>query len=432
MIEYIQELLYRYDCVIIPEFGAFLAQRIPAKLPEGDEMFYPPKKQLSFNQQIKNNDGLLANYIATKENISYEAANLNVQDFVKKLHNELNEKARFTFEDVGVFTLNLEKNLVFEPLHTTNFLTEAFGLGKVKTSAVLRETLKEEVEEIEKVIPIAFTPEKRETFITVVKYAAACIAVFGLLGIIKLNPYKKYVELKNREAINEGKILYNEETQKASFSIDLPDTLSPLKFPSILTDEEKELIKEIESKKEAEKQLASEASFENKEEKKDTLIEISKTEEAPIQIETENNNKIVDVIPVEEVNSEKKIISSSINKDTSKTTSAEVPTKKNSVKTPTKEESKKTTVAVNTEVYEPNLSPNKKYHIIAGAFKDFGNANKKMDQLKAQGFKPVYVGQNRFGLHQVAFSSFETRKAANIVLIDIKKKYNKGAWLLVK
>ena len=52
---YISDLLYRYECVIIPEFGAFLTQNVSAKVHESTNAFYPPKKALSFNEQLKNN-----------------------------------------------------------------------------------------------------------------------------------------------------------------------------------------------------------------------------------------------------------------------------------------------------------------------------------------------------------------------------------------
>jgi len=64
---YISDLLYRYDCVTVPELGAFLTNRVSAKVHESTHTFYPPKKLLSFNEQLQNNDGLLANYIAEVE-----------------------------------------------------------------------------------------------------------------------------------------------------------------------------------------------------------------------------------------------------------------------------------------------------------------------------------------------------------------------------
>ena len=65
---YISQLLYRYQCVTIPNFGAFLTEIQSAKINEETNSFYPPTKLVSFNSYLKNNDGLLANQIAQTEN----------------------------------------------------------------------------------------------------------------------------------------------------------------------------------------------------------------------------------------------------------------------------------------------------------------------------------------------------------------------------
>jgi CCDC81-like prokaryotic HU domain 1 len=65
---YIAQLLYRYQCVTVPGFGAFLTEIQSAQLNVNSNSFYPPKKLVSFNSFLKNNDGLLANHIAQAEN----------------------------------------------------------------------------------------------------------------------------------------------------------------------------------------------------------------------------------------------------------------------------------------------------------------------------------------------------------------------------
>ncbi|MCK5537667.1 MAG: hypothetical protein KAI79_12630, partial [Bacteroidales bacterium] len=60
--KYIRDLLYRYECVIIPEFGGLLTKTISTKIDEETNTFYPPTKQLGFNSQLIENDGLLANH----------------------------------------------------------------------------------------------------------------------------------------------------------------------------------------------------------------------------------------------------------------------------------------------------------------------------------------------------------------------------------
>ena len=62
--QYISDLLYRYECVTLPNFGAFLSHPVSAKINEATNDFYPPQKRLSFNAQLQSNDGLLASYIS--------------------------------------------------------------------------------------------------------------------------------------------------------------------------------------------------------------------------------------------------------------------------------------------------------------------------------------------------------------------------------
>ena len=73
-----------------------------------------------------------------------------------------------------------------------------------------------------------------------------------------------------------------------------------------------------------------------------------------------------------------------------------------------------------------------KYHIVAGAYRIEANAQKKIDQLTAKGFTPKTIGVNKYGLHQVIYSSHEDRLESLRALRTIKATENKDAWLLVK
>jgi hypothetical protein len=90
---YITDLLYRYDCVIVPDFGGFITNKVGAKINKETQTFYPPTKQITFNSLLKHNDGLLANYIASSENISFEKASTAISLAVIKWQNELQTNA---------------------------------------------------------------------------------------------------------------------------------------------------------------------------------------------------------------------------------------------------------------------------------------------------------------------------------------------------
>ena len=179
---YISDLLYRYECVTVPGFGAFLTSRVSAKVNKTTHTFYPPKKVLSFNEQLQNNDGLLANYIAEVERIPYANATEKISSQVKSLKSCLTEGETIQFENIGVLTLNADGKIVFNPSSHINYLTESFGLSHFSSSDVTREVYKETVEAIEEIIPIAFTPEKRSNN-NWLKYAATAVILLGLTGL---------------------------------------------------------------------------------------------------------------------------------------------------------------------------------------------------------------------------------------------------------
>ena len=55
----ISQLLYRYDCVIIPGFGGFVTQFKSAAIDRQAHSIYPPSKEVSFNSMLVKNDGVL-------------------------------------------------------------------------------------------------------------------------------------------------------------------------------------------------------------------------------------------------------------------------------------------------------------------------------------------------------------------------------------
>ena len=74
---HIFNLLQEHDCVIVPNFGAFVARNISAKISSDGSKIFPPNKEITFNKSLVKNDGLLINRISSSENISYEVADDN-------------------------------------------------------------------------------------------------------------------------------------------------------------------------------------------------------------------------------------------------------------------------------------------------------------------------------------------------------------------
>ncbi|MCB0445320.1 MAG: SPOR domain-containing protein [Gelidibacter sp.] len=218
---YISDLLYRYDCVTIPEFGAFLTKRVSAKVHDTTNSFYPPKKVVSFNEQLQHNDGLLASYMAEVEKIPYEVAVQKISKQVKSIKSFLVEGETLTFNAIGELTLNNEGKIIFEPSYHINYLTDAFGLSQFVSSKVTREVYKQEVETLEEVIPIAITPEKRKSK-SYFKYAAVAVIALTLSGFLASNYYSNQIEAHNQMAQEAANNQLDAKVQEATFVIDNP------------------------------------------------------------------------------------------------------------------------------------------------------------------------------------------------------------------
>lgn len=232
--QYISQLLYRYQCVTVPGFGAFLTEIQSAKLDENTNSFYPPKKLVSFNPYIKNNDGLLANHLSKEEKINYEVAISVIQTEVENWRKSIHEFGQLTFKNIGGFSLNSENNLVFVPAEQVNYLKESFGLSTFVSPTVKREEYKEIVEELEEKAPIVFTPEKRRNY-SFLKYAAIVLFSVGVSGAIGYKVYQNYEqEIAQQTLLVEQNVQkkVNQKIQEATFFIESPLPSVTLTIPS--------------------------------------------------------------------------------------------------------------------------------------------------------------------------------------------------------
>ncbi len=125
-------LLYKHNCVIVPELGAFLVNEKPAELNTTAKYASPKQRAVSFNEQIQNNDGLLANQIASSRNMSYEDGMVSIKSYVEQLKTKLSENKNVELSEIGTFYRTDEGKLIFVPYHTVNFSLDSFGLPKLR------------------------------------------------------------------------------------------------------------------------------------------------------------------------------------------------------------------------------------------------------------------------------------------------------------
>ena len=229
---YISDLLYRYECVLVPEFGAFLTQKQTAKIDVITNVFLPPRKIISFNEQLKQNDGLLANHIVVTDHCTYSEAVSRISDYVTTLKGNLVSGETVLIAKIGHFSLNNEGKLQFSPLEEINYLTSAFGLQSTYKKPVLREEYKEVVAVLEEKAPIAFIPETRvKAKRSYLKYAAVAVVTLGLsamLGkgyMVKMDEVVSYNKSERLKEDNAVKL----NVQEANFF-----SINPIEIPEVV------------------------------------------------------------------------------------------------------------------------------------------------------------------------------------------------------
>lgn len=145
--KYITELLRDIDCVIIPGLGAFVVNPESAQVDLRQHTFSPPSKDIGFNKNISRNDGLLADRIAEREEITFEQANTNISAFVNDCIQKLQNGEQIKFDGIGLLSVDTAKHIQFEPDDSINFLPESFGLDSFHSPAIKRQSFEKRVEQ---------------------------------------------------------------------------------------------------------------------------------------------------------------------------------------------------------------------------------------------------------------------------------------------
>ncbi|MFS4415379.1 SPOR domain-containing protein [Maribacter sp. 2307ULW6-5] len=225
---YISELLYRYQCVVVPQFGAFLAHKVSARLDTGTHTFMPPTKALAFNGQLTSNDGLLATHMAQCEQKNYDAVLEELTLVVAQWKKTLARRERLSLNNIGDLWLNEDGNIQFLPVDQINYRTTSFGLTPVQRMPVLREQLNAEVAALEETVPFMVAPETRDRhhYRPYLKYAALLLLAFstGITG------YRAYTEKISADQMvrQEAQRQVSKQIQQATFFDAEPVALPPI------------------------------------------------------------------------------------------------------------------------------------------------------------------------------------------------------------
>lgn len=227
--KYISQLLYQYDCVVVPDLGGFVANYKPASINPLKNTISPPSKGISFNKNLNNNDGLLANFIAQKKNISYDKACAEIKSNVNQIKQKLNTETTIKLEGIGVLFYDAEKRVQFNPENSLNYLLDTYGLDTFYCLPIKKATLEEKITKEFKDRTVPLVAVKNKKLSKKILIAAAVGIPLAILtiwiptqfdlsntGYANLNPFKsslkstyiaKTLPTKNNNTLNEDSFI---------------------------------------------------------------------------------------------------------------------------------------------------------------------------------------------------------------------------------
>ena len=184
---HIEILLLDNDCVIVPDFGGFMAHHVDARFDERDYTFIPPLRTLGFNPKLTMNDSLLAQSYVEAYDISYPEAVKRISDEVREVRERISHDGSYELHNIGVISINDDGNYEFEPCEAGILTPGLYGLGSFVFKPISATAEQEETAQ-DAAASMADDTEDKTISIRLSllrNLAAACIAIIAFLLLPK-------------------------------------------------------------------------------------------------------------------------------------------------------------------------------------------------------------------------------------------------------
>ncbi|MGN0231556.1 MAG: hypothetical protein ACI4A8_05015 [Muribaculaceae bacterium] len=226
IIDHIEYLIQRHECVVIPNWGAFIVHTEHSLYDVDNECITLPCRSLGFNPALTYNDGMLVSSIMRKEGISYEKANSIVDDEVKALLIQLHSDGEMSMGRIGSFGISTDNVIVYRNDSQIEWPV-FFGLQSLNISKLDNRKVDDEIEDEEvndgrmRIVPV---------FGRVLRYAAMLLFMLTLLftlstpvpvdmndsQLASLNIIKTDIETRNRIASYNGALSISLPTESVA------------------------------------------------------------------------------------------------------------------------------------------------------------------------------------------------------------------------
>lgn len=189
----LHQLLLEHECVILPNFGGFIVRESPCNYNVAKEIIKPFSKSIFFNQHLLENDGLLINALSRINNIPYNDATIQVENWINGLSSQIESQGKLSIRNIGSFTRGSEGNKWFAADPTLNLSLQTYGLRPVK-AAIISESIIEQSEPVYEIKPLADNKPIETFAIKKTNWkawlAAASIALVAHIGYLTIEGFQ--------------------------------------------------------------------------------------------------------------------------------------------------------------------------------------------------------------------------------------------------
>lgn len=188
---HIEILLLENDCVIIPDFGGFIAHHQPARYIKEENLYLPPVRTIGFNPQLTINDGLLVQSYMQVYHTDFPDATRMIEEEVRELKDNLYKDGCAKIQGVGTLHYNIRSIYEFHPNEEGALSPNLYGFSSFSINKL--EQLVSTVAPIKELLP---NPVKRNKAISFnrrwignVAAVAVAVTLFFFLSVPVENTY---------------------------------------------------------------------------------------------------------------------------------------------------------------------------------------------------------------------------------------------------
>ena len=177
IIEHIEYLLTRHDCVVIPDWGAFIANYDAARFDSSHSVMERPCRIISFNNGLTHNDGLLAHSLMRREGMDYKQTMRLIADSVASFRKQLTDKREVYMGRLGYFRSNRDRSVEFVSLYPVNSNDQFYRLASLNINTV--DALERETATVDNLSPVV-TVHRGLLSRKAAQIAASIVALIGM------------------------------------------------------------------------------------------------------------------------------------------------------------------------------------------------------------------------------------------------------------